>query len=405
MRARTAGAFEGRLRDAAYWLAIGLAALLPSIDRRANVLALLLACAVLLRAAILRREFFRNWDAVDGCMVALLVSALASTTFGWPSEGYHGIVEGVAHLTVFAAIRHGGFDEGQLRRVGVAAIGGVLAALAIMFVQDAGTRGVFELGGIGGTIRSSLYAGIVLMLCIGFALEARGGRRILWAVAALFIATALLSMTSRAIVAVFLACLFLGLLARYRRRAVHATLLAIPVIGIVVLLVPQQHRSQLEYKAAEMWNLAAHGDISENDRARIEFWQVSLAWMKRGEHVLFGIGPRNFHRIDAERLALPAPLRFGEQTRHPSHAHNLYATRYVEQGVFGLSVLLALFVLMARRLLRDGLAGRTGWAWWGALGGLMLPGLNGLVGSPWNRAPAWLAVLMFALYLASRRAR
>lgn len=402
---RAAGTPEGRLRDAGYWLVIGLAVLLPSVDRRANILALLLAIVVFLRAAILRRDFFRRWDEVDGCMAALLASALASTAFGWPSGGYHGIVDGVAHLTVFAAIRHGGFDEGRLRRVGIAVIGGVLVALATMFVQGTQMHGVLELGGVGGTIRSSLYTGIALMLCIGFALEARGGRQAIWAAMTLVIAAALFSMTSRAVVGAFLVSLSLGLLARYRRRAAHAALLAIPLIGIAVLLVPQNARDQLEYKAAELWNLVAHGDLSENDQARLEYWQVSLAWMKRGEHVLFGIGPRNFHRIDAESLPLTAPLRFGEQTRHPTHAHNMYVTRYVEQGLLGLAAMLALFVLVARRLLRDGLVGRTGWAWWGALGGLMLPALNGLVGSPWYRDYAWLAVLLFALYLAPGKPR
>lgn len=403
MYARAVGAYERRLRNVGYWLVIGLAILLPSIDRRANVLALLLAVVVFLRVAILQSDFFKRWDGVDWCMAALLGSALASTAFGWPSDGYHGIVDGVAHLTVFATIRHGGLDEEQLRRIGIAIVGGVLVALAIMFVQGMQAGGALELHGIGGTIRSSLYTGIVLTLCIGFALSTSGIQQVIWGAVTLIIVAALFSMTSRAVVSAFLVSLFLGLLAQYRRHAVKAALLAIPLIAIAVALVPQNYHGQLEYKAKEMWSLVAHGDISENDQARLEFWQVSLAWIKRGQHVLFGIGSRNFHKIDAEQLSLPGPLRFSEQTRHPAHAHNMYVTRYVEQGLVGLSAMVALFVLIAKRLLHDGLASRTSWAWWGALGGLMLPVLNGLVGSPWYRDYAWLAVLTFALYLAPRK--
>lgn len=395
MRTRAAD----RLQDVAYWLVIGLALLLPSADRRVNFLALLLASVVFLRAALLGREFFRHWDALDGCVAALLVATLASTAFGWPSDGYHGIFEALAHLTVFLAIRHGALDESQLRRIGAAVVVGVLVALAIASYRGTQTS-VLQLGGVGGTIRSSLYTGIALMLCIGFALEARGGWRVVWMVAVVPMAAALLAMSSRAVIAASLVALVLGLLAAYRRRAAIAILLVIPLIGSAFWLVPHDFRNRLEYKATELLNLAVQSEVSKNDQARVEFWRVTLAWIGRGEHVLFGVGPRNFHKIDAERLDLPGPPHFGSMTRHPAHAHNLYLTQYVELGLVGLIALLALYALLARRLWRDGRAGRVGWTWWGALAGLLLPALNGLVGSPWRYEYAWLAILMFALHLA-----
>lgn len=392
------------LNVAGYGLVIGLALLVPLFDRQpVNTLAVLLAITVATRLALRGRSWLKEWDAIDWSMVALLLSAILSTLFGWPATGrFQGIAEAVSYLALFLCIRHGGHEETALRTLGVAAIlGTMLAAGHALLFHAAGSP--FELPGVTGTIRSSLYTGITLMLCIGLVLHAHGARRAAGMAVALFLTAMVLSMTSRGVLLTIGLCLLLGFFARYRRRAFKYFLISAIVLAIATALMPQSMVGQLRLKTTELAELVVHGKVSANDQLRIEIWRVALAWINRGEHILLGIGPRNYPLIDEDQLALSPPLQF-EETRQISHAHNLFLTRYVEQGLFGLLTLLALLALLARRLLRDGMAGRTGWSWWGALGGLLLPVVSGLFNSPWSRDYAWLAVFTFALYLAPRPA-
>lgn len=395
--------FDGVLRLTAYWLVIGLALLVPLFDRQpVNLMAALLAIVVVVRLPLAGRRGLGHWDAIDWTMAAMLVSAALSTAFGWPSISgrMQGVSEALGYFTLFVAIRHGGHDGKQITRIGMAIVAGTIAASLLAIGLHLAKGSLVELPGVAGTIRSSLYAGITLMLSAGFAQQANGYRRWPWVAATLFLLTVLLSMTSRGVILAVLLCMLIGLVVCLRRRALRY-LLAIAALGLLALaLMPEKMQGQLHAKTTELVELVVHGKVSENDQVRVEIWRVALAWMSRGEHVLFGIGPRNYHQIDPDQLAVSPPPRFAE-TRHISHAHNLFLTRYVEQGLLGLLTLLALFVLIGKRLVRDAVAGRTGWAWWGALGGLLLPLFSGLFNSPWNRDYAWLAVLSFAIYLAA----
>lgn len=386
-----------------YWLIAGLAVLVPLLDRQpVNTLALFLALAAVTKLALAGSRAFRTWDPIDWTLLAMLASALLSTLLGWPSAGggFHGVAAEVSYLALFIVLRHGHHGEPALKRIAMAAIAGTAIAAAVTLLRHSPGQ-PFQLSGVSGTIRSSLYVGIVLLLSTGLMAQAHGLRRMAGLATMIFLAAMLLAMTSRGVVVAIVLCLLIGLFAHYRARALKHVLIAAILGTMAFVMMPQTMVSKFEYKANEAIELVMHGKVSENDQVRIEIWRVALAWIARGEHVLFGIGPRNYPRIDEDLLDLSPPLQF-EVTRQIAHAHNLFLTRYIEQGLFGLLSLLALLVLIARHLLRDGLSGRTSWSWWGALGGLLLPVTSGLFNSPWNRDNAWLAVLTFALYLASR---
>jgi O-antigen ligase len=395
---------DRKLRLAGYWLVISLALLVPLFDRQpVNILALLLAITVGMHLSLKGRGFYQDWHAIDWTVLALLISAILSTAFGWPSAGgYQGIAESLGYFTLFHAITHGGYGKARIVWLGVAAIVGTLIAVTFTLTFHFANGTPFQLPGVAGTIRSSLYTGIALMLCVGFTLQSAGIQRLLWLATTVFLFAMLLSMTSRGVMLTVVLCLLIGLFARFRLRALKYVLMTAVLVAVAVAMMPNTMYGQMKGKATELAELVVKGKVSANDQVRIEIWRVALAWMGRGEHVLLGIGPRNYHLIDAEQLQLSPPVRF-EETIHISHAHNLFFTRYIEQGLFGLLTLLALFVLIARELIRDGVARRMGWAWWGALGGLLLPLVSGLFNSPWNRDYAWLAIFTFALYLALRQ--
>ena len=394
----------GRLQAISYWLAISLALLVPLFDRQpVNAIAMLLVFAVAARLWMAGRQCCSGWDAIDWSMVALLVSALLSTVFGWPASGqFQGVAEALGYLVIFICIRHGNFSAPALRGLGMAAIAGTLIAGITTLATYPGDGAPFELPGVTGTVRSSLYTGIALLLCIGLMLQASRAWRLAGLTATIILASLLFAMTSRGVLLTVILCLLLGLFSRYRLRAFKQLLIAIALAAIAVVMMPKSQTAWLGVKTAELIDLVVHHKVSANDQLRIEIWRVALAWIGRGEHVLLGIGPRNYAKIDEDQLDLTPPLQF-EATREISHAHNLFLTRYVEQGLFGLLTLLALLGLMARRLLHDGIHGRTDWSWWGALGGLLLPVVSGLFNSPWGKDYAWFAVLTFALYLGSRK--
>jgi len=395
---------SGHLQDISYWLAISLALLVPLFDRQpVNTIALLLVLTVTAQLSVTGRRFIQEWDEIDWSMVAILVSALLSTIFGWPSSGqFQGVAEALGYLAIFICVRHGNYSEAALRRFGIVAIAGTLIAGSVTIATYAGEGVPFELPGVTGTVRSSLYTGIALMLCIGFWLHAKRVWRLVWLAASIFLVILLLSMTSRGVLLTVCICLLIGLFFRDGLRAIRFVVIAVALVVIAFVTLPQSMTSKLEHKTTEMIDLVIHHKVSDNDRLRLEIWRVALAWISRGEHVLLGVGPRNYSKIDEDLLNLDSPLEF-EETREISHAHNLFLTRYVEQGLLGLLALLALLGLMARKLWLDGIHRRTHWAWWGALGGLLLPVVSGLFNSPWGKDYAWFAVLTFALYLATDR--
>lgn len=396
------------LRKAGYWLLIGLALAVPALNQPTKLMAVLLLLAVLVRLAVNGAALLRKLDAFDWCLVALALASLLSSLFGLPSSGrFQGLAEALSHLVVFVAIRHGNYNGEQLRRLAQAVVAGasIASALALRAYLVDGIWPI-SLPAVTGSIRSSLYVGIALLLSIGLMIDAQGRQRWVLLGGVLFLGAVLMSMTSRAVVLSIVAAAALALIVRYRGR----TLLPLAAVAVIVAVgyvaMPESYiKGRVDHKAKEMAELVSSGTVSDNDQYRVDHWRIALAWIRTGDHWLFGIGPRNFRSIDTGKLHFDPPLRFPVETREPVHAHNMYLTKYIEEGIVGLSAMLALFALVAWRLFVDARAGRADWPWWGALGGLLLPCVNGLVGSPWFREYALLAVMTFALYLAMRTAR
>ncbi len=393
------------LRQASFWLLAGLAFAVPTLNQPTKILAVLLLLATLARLAIRGSALLRQFDGFDYCLVGLAAASLLSSIFGLPSAGrYQGLAEALSHLVVFVAIRHGGYSAIQLRRLALALVAGSVIAGALALRTYLLTDiWPISLPAIPGSIRSSLYVSIALLLCVGLAIDSSRWPRWLLVAGSMFLGFVLMAMTSRAVVMTFLVVLAAGLVARYRGRMVVSIAVLAAIVAIAYFAMPESViKSRVEHKANEMADLVVAGSVSSNDQFRVDHWRIAVAWIKTGSHWLFGIGPRNFLQIDTEKLHFDPPLRFPVETRQPVHAHNMYLTKYIEEGIVGLSAMLALFGIVAWQLFRDARANRIGWPWWGALGGLLLPAVNGMVGSPWFREYALLAVMTFALYLAAR---
>ena len=76
-------------------------------------------------------------------------------------------------------------------------------------------------------------------------------------------------------------------------------------------------------------------DISgPNDRLRFDHWMVGCAQIIQGDHKLLGIGPRNFTSIKVDQLKFSKPLEtYPSVWQIPCHAHNLFLTKWCEEGI------------------------------------------------------------------------
>jgi hypothetical protein len=391
------------------WLLAALMALalaLPNSDRLSRIAALALLLILPMHISVQGKAFFRRLETLDYSIGALALSALLSGLFGLPAEHpYDGFFETLVMCLAFFGIRHGNYDQRQLRSIGIAIVLGALIAEGYALYDHL----VHEmwppsLPAIKGTIRSSLYVSISSLLAIGLALCEKGLRRWLLFAAALGSVLFLLALSSRAVIVSFLGVLLLAIAVTRPPRlfgfAIPAALIC-AIAGAYLALPDAAPKRQIEYKAHELAALLASGEISANDRFRMEHWRLALAWMRTGNHWLFGVGPRNFQSIGSVELHIDPPLQFSSDLRAPRHAHNIFLTKYIEEGIVGLTAMITFFTLAARRLIFTLKNAQPEWSWWGALGGLLLPIANGMVGSPWFKEYALLAVMTLALHSAA----
>ena len=138
---------------------------------------------------------------------------------------------------------------------------------------------------------------------------------------------------------------------------------------------------------------------------RVDHWIVGYAQATQGGHMLLGIGPKNFTSVKVDRLALSRPLAtYPRIWTIPEHAHNLFLTIWVEEGLLGL-IAFVLFLgavawnLIASRPRRDGIS----WPWVAALGALVIPVVAGSFNSSFENEFAWLAMMLMGLGMSKAR--
>jgi O-antigen ligase len=132
--------------------------------------------------------------------------------------------------------------------------------------------------------------------------------------------------------------------------------------------------------------------------------RVALAQFSQTDSPWLGIGPRNYRSIDLSRLTFDPPLRLPVAQGKLNHAHNLFLTKLVEEGLFGLVAFLSLIGVVLYELFTALRGGRWyDWRWFAALGALTIPIGGGMVNTPFFQEHAMLAMALMAIYLGSRR--
>jgi O-antigen ligase len=346
-------------------------------------------------------------DRVELALLAMLAAGLISTAINWPfPNGPKGVLDTLRYVILFWCIYRVGYSEPQLRLLGYAIALGVLVGLGYGVVEVLqGTRPYLEFHSAGIVTQSAIYLGIAAVAGIGFVVaglqgrETAGWRLGFWAMATVLMIVGLFAMGSRGAIVAFVAIVLLLLVVMNQRRLWYAAAVVLLAAAALVVMLPARFDAARAYIKLEQ---AVTQEIMPSaDLERMYVWRFAMAHLKRGEHLWFGVGPKNFQSIDAAAL-LPEQPRPGGF--HLTHAHNMFLNKLVEEGIFGLSALLLFFGLTAVSLIRSAKSGGLHhWMWIAALGALLMPGIAGSFNTPFYQEHAMLAMAIMAMYLGLRR--
>jgi putative inorganic carbon (hco3(-)) transporter len=208
-------------------------------------------------------------------------------------------------------------------------------------------------GRLGGPIGSpNRYAQILvvalpLAVFAGLAARRRRTWALAWASVGAIAVGIMLTFSRGAMVGVAVVGAVTVLLGYVRLR--HALLLAVLLLTIMVLAVPQFSSRLLSITTVTQLGDDTEGQPDGAIRGRatsnVASWQVFL------ENPILGVGPLQYFKEHSQQTANQLGMRFFHTQRR---AHNLYAEVAADTGILGVAAFLALPVALGRRLHRLG---------------------------------------------------
>ncbi len=380
---------------ASFWLLAILLVTLPTIEVPKTVAALLFIVVSWLGPS--SRNAGRRPDAFGWVLLGMVAASLISTALNWPfPDGARGLYDTAVFAGVGWGVYRRPWTDGQVRGLAAAGVVGVLAGLVRGgFDVLRGREPYLELYTVGAATSSSIYLGIMLVVTV--CLAVLDARRKWWWTASGALLVGLLLMGSRgSILAVALAGGTWLLVVRPPRMWIPVAVVATSVALAAAL--PNLFSQDRAF--AKIAALITTGQIDANDGVRMTMWKLGVAQIMRGDSLWFGVGPRNFPSLDPSRLRVERPP---ETAGAPiEHAHNLFLNKMAEEGLVGLTALLALFSVVAHRLVRAWRTGRVNdWRWGAAWGAFVVPVVAGSFNTPWYQHHAMLAMIWFGVYLGS----
>ena len=404
------------LRRAEFWLLCALLFVLPTLEAPKNVLfGLYLIVWAARRLSITGLRSLRL-DSVEYSLLALIAASAVATFANWPfPNGVKGLWDMMRLTLLFWCVYRAGYDDRQHWVLAKVVTAGLIVGLAIgVFELATGRRPLLELHSAGILTQSAMYVSMVFVLALGVfltrwlpggSIAGTGWRSWPWLASLLAMSAALFIMGSRG--AIFALALIIVCLALLVNRARFWALLAGGALAVIAALFAMQSLDGGGRIAASARFRLNVERFAVSNLERIENMRVAVAQVREGESLWFGIGPRNFRSIDVSRLHFDPPLRLSEEQRSRlarAHAHNLFLTKLVEEGIAGLTALVFFFGLVARGLWR---AWRReewhDWRWFAAFGALGVPVIAGSVNTPFYQEHAMLAMALMAIFMATRR--
>lgn len=341
----------------------------------------------------------RRWPNI--AIVLFLSATLVSTLVNWPFDnGIKGFADELRYCSLFLCLYNGGYSEKTLRNLAYLAIVGVIGGLIYGLVEFLlGMRPEMQFHSAGILTQSSIYLGIAIILTTSLILDSQKNSPMLTkylSAAWLIQVIALMYMGSRgSLLAVTLLLMIIAVM-KFRIKAVLSiiSILALLVAGGLVMLkvFPDNVVSnylQFQYSPER---------IKKSDAERMQIWHLPAAKLKTGEDLVWGIGPRNYKSLEDEDFVRNSETLSKIKNFH--HAHNLFLTHLIEQGIVGLFSMLLFFALVITRLIsvwRLTPGHDPEWWWYAGLGGFFVPLIAGMFNTPYYQEHAMFSMLVIGM--------
>jgi O-antigen ligase len=348
-------------------------------------------------------------DGLEWLLIAMWGISLASTLANWPlPNGIKGLRGQTLMLLLFWIMYRRQHPFFQMRWFLYSLIAGVVIGLPWGFWEwRTGIRSEFEFHSAGVVTQSAIYLGISILVMVGVLLDNRSDFspriRLIVGFCLMGSLAGLTLMGSRgAILGVLISVLSLAPVLLHHRKfwmAVAASLLVMVLIATGVLLVTKSYDLERRVKHLSS-NVGRNGlkldEQSQNDLFRMDHWKVGYAQATQGENRLLGIGPMNFSSVQVAELRFSSPLvTYPSVWQKPHHAHNLFLTKWAEEGLLGLLALLLFFGWILKELISHRPRnGKVSWSWVAALGALIVPVVAGTFNCSFANEFAWLSMLL-----------
>ena len=362
---------------------------------------------------------WRRPDLFEWLLLTIWIIALASTVVNWPfPNGIKGLKNTTCMLFLFWAMHHGRYDTRQLKGfLWALTIGVIIGLLWGLWEWQTGVRTELEFHSAGIVTQSSIYLAVAVMAMAGALLDEVSGfalnSRLLMTGCTLFSLVGLVLMGSRG--GILGVVITVGLLApilfrdrRFRVYVLAALAFLAASTAAILALSPESHNIAFRVTRLAKGFIpdpTRNSHVSENDLFRFEHWMVGYAQATQGGHRLLGIGPKNFTSIQVEQLVLSRPLEtYPKIWTTPEHAHNLFLTKWAEEGLLGLIAFVLFLCAVAWHLFASRpKGGDISWSWVAALGALVVPVIAGFFNSSFENESSWLAMMLMGLGVSEAR--
>ncbi len=353
---------------------------------------------------------FRKPDLFEFLLIGIVAAALVSTLLNWPiPKGISGLKDAFTFTMIAFVAKNNFYSTRQIK---------TLLWLLVMGTAIGLTWGYFEWqAGISGwwefrrmmVAETAILTALVAAALLGVILDNQQyfskSERLIATIFAGAFSLCIFYMGNRSGMLGFAVFASIMILSNLNDKKILTTIgscvLAFAVLIVLLGSVGVKGRAEHLFTTALDLRSLNLDSLSANDQERFEYWKVGLAQILQGDKMIFGIGPRNFFSIDINTLTLDKPLTNKRNFERPVHAHNLYLTKTVEEGLVGLLALIALIVYVLYRLIVSRKNNKHHhWLWVACLGASVIPFIAGIFYSPFRREVAWITMSLIGFALS-----
>lgn len=381
---------------------------LPSLETPKTIFWAVYVLAFLVRRYREHGFAFEKQNAVTLTVVSLFLVSLISTLTNWPLQsGLRGAFDTLRYTSLFLCIYYGGYSQRQLKSIVLVMVLGALTGLLfglIEFTSSVTSSLGFHSAGV--TTQSSIYLGLVIIASLGLLVDDTERPLLVTfflCVSLYLMGIAMLYMGSRGAIFAVVVCLTVVILLMHSRRLILISSSLIIAITVSALLLISTYPTNINKpNKRERFSVER---FQQSDSERLQNWHIAIKKLSTGKDLVWGIGPKNYRTIDPADLGIESS--FYQRTGKLSHAHNLFLTQWVEQGIIGLLAMFVFFGLVFRRLIQRWSLCRDSnrkWVWVSGLGGLVVPVVAGFFNTPFYQEHAMLAmILLGAMYAETKK--